>query len=78
MTTCGFVSANYRAKLSAIQERDPMHAIAARAAIRPVLIKLHPNMVQTVEGREKIERIVWDIMKSLDEGGLRFVNAQEN
>jgi len=55
-----------------------MHAIAARAAIRPVLMKLHPNLVQTIEGRVKIERIVWDIMKSLDEGGLRFVSAQEN
>ncbi len=55
-----------------------MHAIAARAAIRPVLMKLHPDLVQTVEGRAKIERIVWDIMKSLDEGSLRFVSAEEN
>ena len=55
-----------------------MHAIAARAAIRPVLMKLHPDLVQTVEGRGKIEKIVWDIMKSLDERGLRLVSAQEN
>ena len=55
-----------------------MHAIAARTAIRPVLMKLHPNLVQTVAGRAKIERMVWDIMKSLDEGGLRFVSAKED
>jgi hypothetical protein len=51
-----------------------MHAIAARTAIRPVLMKL----VQTVEGRAKIERMVWDIMKSIDQEGLRFVSAKEN
>jgi hypothetical protein len=56
----------------------PMHAIAARTAIRPVLMKLHPNLVQTVEGRAKIERMVWDIMKSIDQEGLRFVSAKEN
>ncbi len=49
-----------------------MHAIAARTAIRPVLTKLHPNLVQTVEGRAKIERMVWDIMKSIDQEGLRL------
>ena len=43
-----------------------------------VLIKLHPNLVETVEGRAKIERMVWDIMKSLDQGGLPFVSAKKN
>ena len=55
-----------------------MHAIAARTAIRPILMKLHPNLVQTVEGRAKIERMVWDIMKSIDQEGLRFVSAKDN
>ena len=55
-----------------------MHQIAACTAIRPVLIKLNPNLIETVEGRAKIERMVWDIMKSLDQGGLRFVSAKKN
>ena len=71
MIACWFVSV-------ILLERDPMHAIAARTAIRPVLMKLHPNLVQTVEGRAKIERTVWDIMKSIDQEGLRFVSAKEN
>lgn len=36
---------------------------------RPVLKKLHPNLVETVVGRAKIESMVGDIMKSLNEGG---------
>ena len=55
-----------------------MHQIAACTAIRPVLIKLNPNLVEAVEGRAKIEKMVWDIMNSLDEGGLRFVSAKNN
>ena len=55
-----------------------MHQIAACTAIRPVLIKLNPNLVETVEGRAKIEKMVWDIMKSFDQGGLRFVSAKNN
>ena len=55
-----------------------MHQLAARSAIRPVLMQSHPNLVETVAGRAKIERMVWDIMKSLDQGGLRFVSAKEN
>jgi hypothetical protein len=55
-----------------------MHQIAACTAIRPVLIKLHPNLIGTVKGRAEIERMVWDIMKSLDKGGLRFVSAKED
>ncbi|MGA7196646.1 hypothetical protein [Roseiarcus sp.] len=47
-----------------------MHQIAACTAIRPVLIKLNPNLVETVEGRAKID--------SLDQGGLRFVSAKNN
>jgi hypothetical protein len=43
-----------------------MHQIAACTANRPVLIKLNPNLVETFEGRAKIERMVWDIMRSLD------------
>jgi hypothetical protein len=55
-----------------------MHAIAARTAIRPVLMKMRSNLVETVKGRAKIERMVWDITKSLDEGGMCFVSAKEN
>ena len=52
-----FVSANYRTKLSQAGAR-PHARIAARAAIRPVLMKLHPDMVQTVEGRQNRENSV--------------------
>ena len=55
-----------------------MHQIAARSAIRPVLIQSDPNLVETVKGRAKIERMVWDIVKSLDQEGLRFVTTKEN
>ena len=54
-----------------------MHQIAAREAIRPVLTRLFPELVDTVEGRAKIERSVWDILKSIDESGLRFVDSLE-
>jgi hypothetical protein len=64
--------------LSAMQERNHMHQIAARTAIRPVLVKFHPNLVGTVAGRAKIESMVWDIMESLDRGGLRFVSTKAN
>jgi len=37
-------------------------------------MKLFPDLVDTIEGRAKIERSVWDIMKSIDEEGLRFVD----
>lgn len=36
--------------------------------------QLFPELVDTIEGRAKIERSVWDIMKSIDEEGLRFVD----
>jgi hypothetical protein len=55
-----------------------VHQIAACAAIRPVLMQLFPELVDTIEGRAKIERSVWDIMKSIDEEGLRFVDSKEN
>jgi hypothetical protein len=55
-----------------------MHQIAACTAIRPVLMKLFPELVDTIEGRAKIERTVWDIVKSIDEEGLRFVDSQES
>ena len=73
-----FASANLEFAERQTRNEHPMHQIAACTAIRPVLIKLNPNLIETVEGRAKIERMVWDIMKSLDQGGLRFVSAKEN
>jgi len=55
-----------------------MHQLAAHSAIRPVLTQLHPILAETVAGRAKIERMAWDIMKSIDQHGLRFVSAKEN
>ena len=37
---------------------------------------LLPDLAETVEGRTKIANMVRDIMKSLDEDGLRFVSAK--
>ena len=54
-----------------------MHQIAACTAIRPVLMKLFPDLVDTIEGRAKIERSVWDIVRSIDQEGLRFVDSKE-
>ena len=55
-----------------------MHQSAAFSAIRRALIRLLPDLAETVEGRTKIANMVRDILKSLDEEGLRFVSAQEN
>ena len=44
-------------------------------------MRLLPDLAETaetVEGRTKIANMVRDIMKSLDEEGLRFVSAKEN
>ena len=55
-----------------------MHQDAAFAAIRRALMRLLPDLAETVEGHTKIANMVRDIMKSLDEEGLRFVSAKEN
>ena len=55
-----------------------MHQNAAFSAIRRALMRLLPDLAETVEGRTKIANMVQDIMKSLDEEGLRFVSAKEN
>ena len=54
-----------------------MHQIAARNAIRPVLTQLFPELVDTIERHAKIEKLVWGIVKSIDESGLRFVDYLE-
>ena len=55
-----------------------MHRDAAFTAIHRALMRLLPDLAETVEGRTKIANMVRDIMKSIDEEGLRFVSAQEN
>ena len=55
-----------------------MHQDAAFSAIRRALMRLLPDLAETVEGRTKIANMVRDIMKSIDEEGLRFVSAKEN
>jgi hypothetical protein len=37
-----------------------------------------PHLPQTVEGRRKIELLARDIMKSVDEEGLRFISANKD
>ena len=55
-----------------------MHQIAARNAIRAVLTELFPELIDTTEGCDKIERSVRGIMKSIDKSGLRFVESLED
>ena len=55
-----------------------MHQNAAFTAIHRALMRLLPDLAETVEGRTKIANMVRDIMKSLDEEGLRFVSAKES
>jgi hypothetical protein len=55
-----------------------MHQDATFTAIHRALMRLLPDLAETVEGRTKIANMVRDILKSLDEEGLRFVSAQEN
>ena len=55
-----------------------MHQDAAFAAIRRALLRLLPDLVETVEGHTKIANMVRDIMKSIDEEGLRFASANES
>ncbi len=52
-----------------------MHQNAAFSAIHSALVRLLPDLAETVECRTKIANMVRDIMKSLDEEGLRFVSA---
>ena len=54
-----------------------MHRNAAVSAIRRALKRLFPDLAETPEGRSKIEHMVWEIMKSFEEEGLRFVSETE-
>jgi hypothetical protein len=60
------------------QERVFMHKNAAFSAIRRALVRRLPHLPQTVEGRVKIELLARDIMKSVDEEGLRFISANKD
>ncbi len=53
-----------------------MHQNAAFHAIRGALLRMLPDLAETVEGRVKIERTARNIMKTLGEEGLRFVGAK--
>jgi hypothetical protein len=55
-----------------------MHQNAAFTAIRRALVRLLPDLAETAEGPQKIANMVRDIMKSIDEEGLRFVSAKES
>ena len=55
-----------------------MHKNAAFSAIRRALVRRLPDLPQTAEGRVKIQNLAPDIMKSLDEEGLRFVITKED
>jgi hypothetical protein len=50
-----------------------MQQTRACSAIRRALMRLFPDLSETAEGASKIEHIVWEIMKSFEEEGLRFV-----
>ena len=54
-----------------------MHQIAAFSAIRRALKRLFPDLDETPEGRSKIEHVVREIMKSIEEENLRFVSEIE-
>ena len=55
-----------------------MHKNAAFSAIRRALVRRMPHLPQTVEGRVKIELLARDIMKSVDDEGLRFISANKD
>jgi hypothetical protein len=54
-----------------------MHRNAAVSAIRRALKRLFPDLDETPEGRTKIEHMVREILKSIEEEGLRFVSEIE-
>ncbi len=54
-----------------------MHQIAASSAIRRALKRIFPELTDTPEGLAKIDHMVWDILKSFEEEGLRFVSERE-
>jgi len=55
-----------------------MHKNAAFSGIRRALVRRLPDLPQTIEGRVKIELLARDIMKSVDDEGLRFVSANRD
>ena len=61
--------------LSATPERGSIHKDAVFTAIHRALMRSLLDLAET-EGRTKIANMVRDIMKSLDEEGLRFVSAK--
>ena len=48
-----------------------------RALTLSALTRLLPELPETAEGLSKLEHIVWEIMKSFEEEGLRFVSSKE-
>ncbi len=55
-----------------------MHRNAAVAAIRKALVRLFTDLAETAEVHSKIENMVREIIKSIEDEGLRFVGAQED
>ncbi len=55
-----------------------MHRNAAVSAIRKALVRLFPDLAESAEGHSKIENMVREIIKSIEDEGLRFVSAQED
>jgi len=40
-------------------------------------MRLLPELLEATEGLSKLEHMVWEIMKSFEEEGLRFVSSKE-
>ena len=54
-----------------------MQQTRAFSAIHRALTRLLPELPETAEGLSKLEHIVWEIMKSFEEEGPRFVSSKE-
>ena len=54
-----------------------MQQTRAFSAIHRALTHLLPELPETAEGLSKLEHIVWDIMKSFEEEGLRASSVRK-
>jgi hypothetical protein len=63
--------------VASIWEARQMQQTRAFSAIRRALERLLPELLETTEGLSKLEHMVWEIMKSFEEEGLRFVSSKE-
>jgi len=52
-----------------------MHEKSAFYAIKSAVERSHPDMVDSIQGRQEIERVAREIMASIKQAGLRLVRS---